>query len=188
MKRSSPGFLGITIAENVIASAHPDWTRMPPNNPKFDFVLPTGEKIDVKAAMPSGKSSARYWNFVINGNGEADDFIFMAFDKQDSLSLCHVWIVPGNVVCHKYSVMIKDSEEWRQFECPAPELQAAFCDLCAKQNIDVCPTIHLPKITISISEEDRTFLNEHPEIRPSGVFRAAMQDIRILHNTRRGRE
>lgn len=36
----------------------------------------------------------------------------------------------------------------------------------------------LPKITISISEEDRVFLDEHPEIRPSGVFRAAMSNLK----------
>lgn len=36
----------------------------------------------------------------------------------------------------------------------------------------------LPKITISISKEDRAFLDDHPELRPSGIFRAAMKDLK----------
>ena len=90
--KSCSVYLGVHIAERVLGHVFKDVTRMPINNPGYDFVCNRGKLIDVKSSCQRNDLG---WDFRIKRNTTADYFLCLAFDNRESLTPLHTWLLPG---------------------------------------------------------------------------------------------
>ena len=112
-------WLGIYIAERVLASTFKNIRVMPENNRAFDFICGKGYKIDVKAAcLTHYKNRNDRWSFTIKRNKVADYFLLLAFDDRKSLNPEHVWLVPGGVINDHFGINISVTtvKRWSMYE------------------------------------------------------------------------
>ena len=108
-------FLGVHVAEQVLAKVFKNIKVMPPNNPGYDFICNKKMKIDVKSACTSKRNN---WNFTINKNTTADYFLCIAFNNRKSLTPLYLWLIPGNNINHLSGTSIAKSTKhrWNEYE------------------------------------------------------------------------
>jgi len=114
-------YLGIHIAERVLSKFFDNITRIPMNNPGYDFICGRGFKIDVKSVCRSVHAHhADRWQFTLRKNKVPDYFLLLAFDNRESLKPEHIWLIPGNGVNHLHSIGISVTSlrNWEQYEKP----------------------------------------------------------------------
>lgn len=121
--KESGSYLGVYIAERVLANYFSDIERMPYGNPGYDFICKNGFKIDVKSACLSKRSEGSdRWVFIIDHNQTADYFLLLAFDNRESLNPMHVWLIPGKDISNCVGVHIANTapslSKWLQYERP----------------------------------------------------------------------
>jgi len=114
-------YLGIYIAETVLADYFENVKRMPRNNPGFDFICKNGYKIDVKSStLRKISKGAPRWKFSLKKNDKADFFLCVAFDSLDSLNPVHVYLIPAKdfVGKHDISITLNTEDQWKRYEKP----------------------------------------------------------------------
>jgi len=118
--KKSSWFLGVYVAERVLSRYFDNITRMPNNNPGYDYICGKGFKIDVKSACLQHHSTTPNWAFTIRYNTIADYFLCLAFDNRESLNPMHVWLIPMGKVCHLNGLCItntyKSLSKWNEYE------------------------------------------------------------------------
>jgi hypothetical protein len=117
--KSCPAYLGIHIAERVLAVVFNVVKRMPNNNQGYDFICAKGFKIDVKsAARRHGFKDKQSWRFNIRNNAIADYFLCIGFDDRDALNPEHIWLIPGSKINHlgTWGVTYQTLNKWKDFE------------------------------------------------------------------------
>ena len=123
-------FLGVHVAERVLSKVFNNVQRMPMGNRGFDFICNRGMKIDVKSGVMnrSDRHICR-WQFSIKRNTVPDYFLCIAFDNRDDLNPLHMWLIPGDTICHKSSVAISEStiDKWDEYMMHIDET-IACCD------------------------------------------------------------
>lgn len=117
------GYLGIHIAEELVAKYFSNPLRMPLNNSGYDFICSNGYKIDVKSSIISTKVNR--WEFTIRKNKIADYFLCLAYDNRDDLNLLHVWLFPDHVVNNLMGMSSRLSKisKWYQYEKPIEDIK-----------------------------------------------------------------
>jgi hypothetical protein len=134
--RSCSSFLGIYVAEQLLSHLFKNVTRMPNNNPGFDFICGQGYMVDTKSCCnktsPYGKI---FWTFTIKHNPVADYFLCIAFDNRIDLNPLHYWLIPGGVLSHLVKATISESTlmKWAEYEKPIDE--AICCCNTMKEGI-----------------------------------------------------
>jgi len=122
--RSCSMFLGVYVAERLLAHLFKNVTRMPHNNPGFDFKCGQGFLVDAKSACsqisPNGTIK---WIFTIRRNTVPDYFLCIAFDNRDKLTPLHYWLIPGDVLSHLMLASISETtlDKWAKYEKPIDE-------------------------------------------------------------------
>ena len=117
-------WLGVHIAERILSKYFDNLTRMPPNNPGYDYICGRGYKIDVKSSclIADKGHGNRRWVFNTCKNQTADYFLCLAFDNRESLQPLHIWLIPASFVRGntKFSVMgnSKGVSKWAAYERP----------------------------------------------------------------------
>lgn len=113
-------YLGVVVAERVLANMFSHVERMPNCNRGFDFICGKGFRIDCKSSAMRCHRGDYYWMFAIDRNIIADYFLCLAFDDRDSLNPLHAWMIPGEVVSHLKRLAIPATEyglnKWSQWE------------------------------------------------------------------------
>jgi hypothetical protein len=112
-------WLGIAVAERVLAAVFKNVQVMPENNRSFDFICGKGFKIDVKSSCRGHyKNRNDRWNFTIKNNKVADYFLLLAFDSREDLNPEFVWLVPGHVINDKFAINISvtTTDKWKEYE------------------------------------------------------------------------
>lgn len=122
-------YLGVHIAERVLSAFFENITRMPCNNPGYDYICGRGFKIDVKSSCLRYRTDASpYWGFNIRGNVNADYFLLLAFNDRDALEPQHVWLIPLDVMNGRKNLLIpnvsKSLAKWERFERPLDKVIA----------------------------------------------------------------
>jgi hypothetical protein len=121
--KDSGSYLGVYIAERVLANYFSDIERMPTNNRGFDFICKNGFKIDAKSAcLTKRNEGSDRWVFIIDHNQTADYFLLLAFDNRTLLNPLHIWLIPGRDINDRGGVHIANTEpslsKWLQYERP----------------------------------------------------------------------
>jgi hypothetical protein len=115
-------YLGVHVAERVLAKTFENVKRMPFGNKGYDFICGRGYKIDVKAATRRRYKTCLVdsWMFHIYKNTTADYFLCIAFDNRVDLTPEHLWLIPGNVLNTKQGTAISESTlgKWSKYEQP----------------------------------------------------------------------
>lgn len=112
-------WLGIEVAEKVLAAVFKNVQVMPENNRAFDFICGKGFKIDVKSSCRGHyKNRNDRWSFNIKHNKVADYFLLLAFDSREDLNPEYIWLVPGNVINDKFAINISvtTTDKWKEYE------------------------------------------------------------------------
>lgn len=124
--RQCASFLGVYVAERVLAAYFKTVTKMPYGNPGFDFVCGRGYKIDVKSACLRHVQNHDQWGFTIRKNTIADYFVCIGFDDRESLNPLRTWMIPGNVINHRFDICITNSPlsiaKWSDYEHPIEQV------------------------------------------------------------------
>jgi hypothetical protein len=121
--KNCASYLGVYIAERALANFFDNITKMPTNNPGFDFVCGRGFKIDVKSSclIYYPKKTPR-WKFATGHNDITDYFLCLAFDNRENLEPQHVWLIPSKDIRSKTAVVITNGDKWmdpwKQYERP----------------------------------------------------------------------
>jgi hypothetical protein len=131
--RNCPAFLGIYVAERVLAHLFKSAIKMPYGNPGYDFVCGGGHKIDVKSAcrhVHEDEKKADNWTFQINKNKTAQHFLMLAFDNRDDLNPEHIWLIPANDVNDRVSISISETRlsNWSKYERDVEKVSTC-CDV-----------------------------------------------------------
>lgn len=129
-KRDCPAFLGIHVAERVLSHIFKNVTRMPYNNPGYDFVCNNGFLVDAKAACRGHHlHRSDNWTFHIHKNQIAQYFICLAFNNREDLTPEHIWLIPAGDINDKVGVSIADSriDRWSRYELPINQV-VSCCD------------------------------------------------------------
>jgi hypothetical protein len=123
--KGSSLYLGVHVAENVLSNVFKNVSRQPAGNPGYDFVCGKGYKVDVKSACVSHKNSSPGWGFSINKNTTADYFLCLAFDNRESLGPQFLWLIPGSVVNHMKSLVIRECRltKWSKYQLPIDDVK-----------------------------------------------------------------
>lgn len=110
-------FLGVHVAERVLAKVFKNVERMPFGNVGYDFICNNGYKIDVKSACIGTNGG---WGFHIGENKIADYFILIAFDNRDDLTPLHLWMIPGEDVNDRKTIAARPStiSKWGMYKMP----------------------------------------------------------------------
>ena len=125
--RGCPLFLGVHVAEQVLALVFNHVDRMPNNNPGYDFICGNGYRIDVKSACRSvRKIGSDRWEFYIGKNQIAEYFLCLAFDNRDDLNPEHVWLIPARYVNDHMTVGVSESTiaKWDEYKLDVEKVSA----------------------------------------------------------------
>lgn len=137
-------FLGVHVAERVLAHVFESVNRMPYGTSGYDFICPKGFKIDVKSACVREKKPNVYgWDFGIKQNKIADYFLCLAFDNREDLNPKKIWLIPSNRVNHLGTLSIGASintlKKWSQYELNDKfENVVACCNTLKAESADAC--------------------------------------------------
>jgi hypothetical protein len=113
----TPVWLGVHVAERILAKYFDDVVRMPYGNPGYDYICKRGFKIDAKCScllhgsIASGILKSGRWRFHINKNQIADYFLCLAFDSRESLNPVHIWLMPGALINNKEAFFIGNTTD-----------------------------------------------------------------------------
>ena len=109
-------YLGVIIAEQLLAKAFKNVERMPSNNKGFDFKCNHGYMIDVKSSTKNKKRNA--WLFMIKQNQIADYFLCLAFDNRQNLNPLHIWLIPSKEINYLKGLSISEGtiNKWNKYE------------------------------------------------------------------------
>jgi hypothetical protein len=109
-------YLGVYIAENLLAKTYTNVERMPPGNPDFDFICNKNFKINVKSACV-GVTNA--WTFTLN-DANCDFYLCLAFDDRENLNPQYLWLIPKKEVGDLVQLVIRKStiSRWTKWEQP----------------------------------------------------------------------
>ncbi len=115
-------YLGVHIAEGLVAKYFKNPVRMPMHNKGYDFICSNGYKIDVKSSVVT---KSNQWLFSIKKNKIADYFLCLGFDNRRDLNLLHVWLFPGLIVNNKTGISSITSKisKWSQYEKPIEDIK-----------------------------------------------------------------
>lgn len=116
-------YLGYYISESVLSKSFKNITRMPANNPGYDFECDKHHKIDVKSSVIlHNKSKHGYWSYIIKENKIPDYFLIIAWDSRENLNPLHIWLIPGKLINHKKILYIGNSKKsigkWKKYSKP----------------------------------------------------------------------
>jgi hypothetical protein len=140
--RKCASFLGVHVAERVLAASFEEVKRMPIGNPGFDFICKYGFKIDVKSSCRRRKpqNGGGNWAFSIRRNRAADYFLCLAFNNREDLRPEHVWLLPASLINNKSTFAISESNlcKWAQFEKPIDKI-IAVCNIVRGGCINAAP-------------------------------------------------
>jgi hypothetical protein len=134
--KESSSYLGVYIAERVLARYFDYIERMPACNPGFDFICSKGFKIDVKCSCLIertyfGKYTYTSWRFNIGRNTVADYFLLLGMDNRDSLTPLKIWLIPGDDINSLSGIGITNSikgvSKWVKYERPIDRVMVC-CD------------------------------------------------------------
>lgn len=113
-------YLGVVIAEGVLAEVFDNVKRMPNNNRGFDVVCGNGYRIDIKSGCRCnrGGNGSDHWQFSIKQNRIADHFLLLAFDNRENLNPEHIWLIPGCALNGQMGASIAESRlsKWNEYE------------------------------------------------------------------------
>ena len=115
--KNCPNYLGVTIAEQLLAKVFNNVEVMPHNNPGFDFKCNQGYMIDVKSATKEKNRNKNIWAFDINYNKIADYFLCLAFDNRKNLNPMHIWLIPSRKINHLSTLRLSESTLNKWFQC-----------------------------------------------------------------------
>jgi hypothetical protein len=120
-------WLGCHIGERVLSNLFNDVQVMPPQNHGYDIICNRGKLIDIKSSATGDKRG--YWQFAINHNTTADEFVLIAFDSREKLNIVHLWLIPGRLVNHLTSMRIYKTtiDKWTDYELPIDKA-IIYCD------------------------------------------------------------
>lgn len=121
-------FLGVHVAEQLLAKVFKNVERMPINNPGYDFICNMGKKIDVKASC---LNKDKRWKFKIRCNQVADFFLMIAFSDRYRLTPKHVWLIPREDVGQVQSISTARStvHKWDKYELNIDRVAACCTEL-----------------------------------------------------------
>jgi len=127
--RQCSSFLGVHVAERVLAKVFKDVEVMPHNNPGYDFICGKGYKIDVKCACIKKKKNS--WGFNIKKNTIADYFLCLAFDDRDNLEPQHIWLIPSDHINNLTGLTISSStlQRWSKYELDKLDKIISCCNV-----------------------------------------------------------
>lgn len=97
--KECPLYLGVHVAESMLADMFDEVERMPNGHPGYDFICSKNKKVDVKAA--TSRTLKGKWVFATRGNIEADYFLCVAYDDRETLNPLHMWLIPSSEVTTK---------------------------------------------------------------------------------------
>lgn len=112
-------YLGVHIAERILAMVFENVERMPSQNPGFDFICSKGKKIDVKSScIRIRKNRPAQWAFTIKKNTIPDFFLCIAFDDRENLNPLHMWLIPNYEINMYNGVSISETtlSKWNEFK------------------------------------------------------------------------
>lgn len=135
--RECAPFLGIHVAEQVLAKVFKDVTKMPHGYPGYDFICNHGKKIDVKSAcMRFHVDQPVTWSYHIFKNAIPDFFLCIAFDNRNDLNPLHLWLIPGVILNTQWATQISETtiSKWNKYRLPLDKL-ITCCD-SMKQIVD----------------------------------------------------
>jgi len=129
----SSDYLGIYIAEQILSKVFKNVTRMPNNNPGYDFICSNGYKIDVKSrCLTPRKNRSSVWRFCTRYNKIADYFLCLAFDNRSDLNIKHLWLIKNDELRQsKSDITITESkiDKWKEFEQPIDKVIACMKEI-----------------------------------------------------------
>lgn len=129
-------FLGIYVAERVLANVFDNVRMMPINNAGFDFICGKGCLIDVKSSCR--RHHLRWsdsWVFTINKNQIADYFLCVAFNSREDLDPEHAWLIPAIDINDKTGVGISVTtiDKWDEYRLDIDKV-ITCCDAMKEGN------------------------------------------------------
>jgi len=98
-------YLGVYIAEDILAKTFTDVQRMPPGNPDFDFICNKNFKVNVKSAC-TGVTDA--WTFTLD-DADCDFYLCVAFDNREDLNPQYLWLIPKKEIENLVQLVIRKS-------------------------------------------------------------------------------
>jgi len=136
-------FLGVHVAERVLAESFGAVERTKYGFSGYDFVCGRGYKIDAKSSCRNHTPNKSHrWKFHIDKNTEADYFLCLAFNNRSDLDPEHVWLIPGSKVNKKMSISVSETtlHKWEEWEKPIDKI-ANCCDIlkCVTEIMDKTP-------------------------------------------------
>lgn len=123
-------YLGVHIAERLLANVFKDVVLMPYGNKGFDVICNQGKLVDIKSScLDSRHGHAPRWCFSIRHNTIADYFLCLAFDNRKDLNPLHAWLLPGNDFnnCHSASIGITTIQKWDKYKIGIDQI-VTCCD------------------------------------------------------------
>jgi len=114
-------FLGVHVAERVLAHVFKDVKKMTYGNSGYDFICNRGKKIDVKSScIHYQRKRNPYFAFTFNKNKIADHFLCMAFDDRNDLNPLYIWLLPGSEFNHLVGTRISTAtiDKWDEYRQP----------------------------------------------------------------------
>lgn len=112
-------YLGCYINERILKHVMPNAILMDNCNPGYDLICGKGYLVDAKSAtLQHGKNTGTYWQFRINCNKTPDYFLLTAYKDRESLEICHMWLIPGDVINDKKGLTISLStiNKWSEYK------------------------------------------------------------------------
>jgi len=100
-------YFGIVIFEEIIERIFKTFQRMPPNNPKFDYICGNGYKIQAEARCLMYYNNNSRLEFRVDYNNIADYFLFGGFDNRIDKNLLYLWLIHKNEI-------IRGIELWKR--------------------------------------------------------------------------
>lgn len=83
--------------------------EMPYGNPKYDFIVTNGIKVDVKSCCLRELKGWKGWEPHVRWNSVTDYFVMLAFDDRTNLSLVHIWVIGKNEIIRGSKFYKRDS-------------------------------------------------------------------------------
>lgn len=116
---SCPSYLGCYINERILKHVMPNAILMNYANPGYDLMCGKGYLVDAKSStLQYPKNQSPRWCFNINHNMIPDYFLLTAYKDLESLEICRMWLIPGDVINDKMKTTISLStiHKWDQYK------------------------------------------------------------------------